>query len=62
MQLQLRELDKASRRELSKTVNTYRDSLKTLEDDYKRAREAEERNDLLGDVGGDGISVSGCQR
>jgi hypothetical protein len=57
MQLQLRSLDKASRRELTTKVNLYKSSLKGLEDDYERARQAEERSNLLGDPGGDGISV-----
>jgi hypothetical protein len=58
MQLQLRSLDKASRRELTQKVSLYKSSLKSLEDDYERARQAEERNDLFGDGGGDGISVN----
>lgn len=57
MQLQLRSLDKASRRELTTKVNLYKSSLKGLEDDYERARQAEERSNLLGDPGGDGISL-----
>ena len=58
MQLQLRSLDKASRRELTNKVNLYKSSLKGLEDDYERARQAEERSNLLGDPDGDGVSVS----
>ena len=54
MQLQLRSLDKASRRELTNKVNLYKSSLKSLEDDFERARQAEDRNNLLGDPGGDG--------
>ncbi|OQR98767.1 hypothetical protein THRCLA_06677 [Thraustotheca clavata] len=48
MDLEVRSLDAATKRELSKKVEQYRKSLKSLADDLKRIREKEEENGLFG--------------
>lgn len=55
MELEVRSLDAATRRELSKKVDQYKKSLAALADDHKKIREKEEREGLFGDR--DGIAV-----
>ncbi|KAJ0405831.1 hypothetical protein ATCC90586_001694 [Pythium insidiosum] len=49
MELEVRSLDAATRRELSKKVDQYKKSLASLADDHKKIREKEERDGLFGD-------------
>nr|CCA14767.1 conserved hypothetical protein [Albugo laibachii Nc14] len=49
MELEARSLDAATRRELSKKVEQYRKSLGSLNDDFKRIREREERDGVFRD-------------
>lgn len=55
MELEVRSLDTATRRELSKKVDQYKKSLASLSEDHKRIKEKEEREGLFGDR--DGIAV-----
>ncbi|RLN90366.1 hypothetical protein BBJ28_00009948 [Nothophytophthora sp. Chile5] len=55
MELEVRSLDAATRRELSKKVDQYKKSLASLSADHKRIREKEEREGLFGDR--DGIAL-----
>jgi hypothetical protein len=55
MELEVRSLDAATRRELSKKVDQYKKSLASLSEDHKKIREKEERDGLFGDR--DGIAV-----
>lgn len=55
MELEVRSLDTATRRELSKKVDQYKKSLASLSEDHKRIKEKEERDGLFGDR--DGIAV-----
>jgi vesicle transport through interaction with t-SNAREs protein 1 len=56
MELEVRSLDTATRRELSKKVDQYKKSLHSLTEDHKKIREKEEREGLFG--GKDGIAMS----
>ncbi|KAJ0388743.1 hypothetical protein P43SY_010576 [Pythium insidiosum] len=56
MELEVRSLDAATRRELSKKVDQYKKSLASLADDHKKIREKEERDGLFGDR--DSIAMS----
>lgn len=58
MEVEVRSLDAATRRELSKKVDQYKKSLATLAEDHKRIREKEEREGLFGDR--DAIAVRDC--
>jgi vesicle transport through interaction with t-SNAREs 1 len=49
MELEVRSLDTATRRELSKKVDQYKKSLASLADDHKKIKEKEEREGLFGD-------------
>lgn len=49
MELEVRSLDAATRRELSKKVDQYKKSLASLKDDHSKIREKEERDGLFGD-------------
>jgi len=49
MQLEVRSLDTATKRELTKKVDQYKDSLQSLSDDFKTIVEKEERDGLFGD-------------
>lgn len=59
MELEVRSLDAATRRELSKKVDQYKKSLAALAEDHKKIREKEERDGLFGDR--DDIAVGGKQ-
>ena len=48
MELEVRSLDSGTRKELTKKVRQYKASLKSLDDDYQRVKEKEERDGLLG--------------
>lgn len=48
MELEARSLDVATRRELSKKVEQYRKSLGSLNEDFKKIREREERDGVFG--------------
>ena len=48
MNLEVRSLEPATRKQLQKKVRQYKTSLNTLEDDFRRAREKHEREGLLG--------------
>ncbi|CEG47818.1 vesicle transport through interaction with t-snares 1a [Plasmopara halstedii] len=52
MELEVRSLDAATRRELSKKVDQYKKSLASLLADHKKIREKEEREGLFGDRDG----------
>ncbi|RLN66747.1 hypothetical protein BBJ29_000009 [Phytophthora kernoviae] len=56
MELEVRSLDAATRRELSKKVDQYKKSLASLSADHKRIREKEEREGLFGDRDGNAAS------
>lgn len=49
MELEVRSLDAATRRELSKKVDQYKKSLASLKNDHSTIREKEEREGLFGD-------------
>lgn len=49
MELEVRSLDAATRRELSKKVDQYKKSLASLAEDHKKIKEKEEREGLFGD-------------
>ncbi|TMW63419.1 hypothetical protein Poli38472_002360 [Pythium oligandrum] len=49
MELEVRSLDAATRRELSKKVDQYKKSLASLANDHKTLKEKEERDGLFGD-------------
>ncbi|DBA02418.1 TPA: hypothetical protein N0F65_007237, partial [Lagenidium giganteum] len=49
MELEVRSLDAATRRELSKKVDQYKKSLASLGEDHKKIKEKEEREGLFGD-------------
>ncbi|KAG2765118.1 hypothetical protein JG687_00006689 [Phytophthora cactorum] len=57
MELEVRSLDAATRRELSKKVDQYRKSLASLSADHKKIREKEEREGLFGDRDGNAASA-----
>ncbi|EEY69364.1 uncharacterized protein PITG_05592 [Phytophthora infestans T30-4] len=57
MELEVRSLDAATRRELSKKVDQYKKSLASLSADHKKIREKEEREGLFGDRDGNAASV-----
>ncbi|EGZ23661.1 hypothetical protein PHYSODRAFT_295979 [Phytophthora sojae] len=57
MELEVRSLDAATRRELSKKVDQYKKSLASLSADHKKIREKEEREGLLGDRDGNAASA-----
>ncbi|KAH7476717.1 hypothetical protein PRIC1_000725 [Phytophthora ramorum] len=57
MELEVRSLDAATRRELSKKVDQYKKSLASLSADHKRIREKEEREGLFGDRDGNVASA-----
>ncbi|KAG7396167.1 Vesicle transport through interaction with t-SNAREs 1B [Phytophthora boehmeriae] len=57
MELEVRSLDAATRRELSKKVDQYKKSLASLSADHKRIREKEEREGLFGDRDGNAASA-----
>ena len=52
MNLEVRSLDPATRKQLSKKVDTYKANLKSVEIDFQRVREKEERAGLLGAAAG----------
>ena len=54
MNLEVRSLEAATRKQLQKKVRQYKTSLNSLEDDYRRVREKHEREGLLG-AGADGV-------
>ena len=49
MELEVRSLDPATRRELTKKVDQYKKSLASLANDHKKIKEKEEREGLFGD-------------
>jgi vesicle transport through interaction with t-SNAREs protein 1 len=53
MELEVRSLDSGTRKELTKKVRQYKASLNSLDEDYQRVKEKEERDGLLG--GRDGM-------
>ncbi|KAG6967788.1 hypothetical protein JG688_00006145 [Phytophthora aleatoria] len=57
MELEVRSLDAATRRELSKKVDQYKKSLASLSADHKKIREKEEREGLFGDRDGNAASA-----
>lgn len=59
MELEVRSLDAATRRELSKKVDQYKKSLVSLKADHSAIREKEEREGLFGDR--DDLAVSCCE-
>lgn len=58
MELEVRSLDAATRRELSKKVDQYKKSLASLKSDHNTIREREEREGLFGDR--DDLAVRFC--
>ena len=56
MELEVRSLDGATRRELTKKVTQYKSSLKTLKKEYQKVKDKEERNGLFGE-NGQGVQV-----
>ncbi|KAI9895783.1 hypothetical protein PsorP6_018652 [Peronosclerospora sorghi] len=55
MELEVRSLDVATRRELSKKVDQYKKSLASLSADHKKVREKEEGEFLFGDRNGNTV-------
>ncbi|KAE8895849.1 hypothetical protein PF005_g147 [Phytophthora fragariae] len=62
MELEVRSLDAATRRELSKKVDQYKKSLASLSADHKKIREKEEREGLFGDRDGNAASAENRSR
>lgn len=60
MELEVRSLDAATRRELSKKVDQYKKSLASLSADHKKIREKEEREGLFGDRDGNAVRELLC--
>mmetsp|Transcript_30147 Transcript_30147/g.39711 ORF Transcript_30147/g.39711 Transcript_30147/m.39711 type:complete len:217 (-) Transcript_30147:154-804(-) len=62
MEIEVRsQSDAATKRDLQNKVGNFKKALNSLQGDYRRAREAEERRGLLGDVG-EGLSADQRQR
>jgi hypothetical protein len=65
MELEVRSLDSSTRKELTKKVRQYKASLNSLDEDYQRVKEKEERDGLLGGhdgMGGQSIEMRGRMR